>query len=176
MDSVYLKNKGSSSNLFTFHCMPFLLMQIPICKLLGVTQNLILQTYNWNAYNMKYSSLTRFYLVWPFPSYSRKATLFGHIVSKIPEAWQSVSTISRSKLRLHKHSPNPTKTIWACRGHLQHLTIQKWMDLNRWIFLNRPYNFGLWFSKAITLKWIVFTWKTKVPLQTCSHFIVCHFY
>jgi hypothetical protein len=82
-------------------------------------------------------ALLGFILVWPFPSYSWKATLFGHIVSKIPEAWQSVSTISRSKLRLHKHAPNPTKTIWACREHLPHLTIQKWSGLDRLIFHNR---------------------------------------
>jgi hypothetical protein len=90
---------------------------------------------------MKYASHTGFHPVWPSPSYGWKATLFGHVVSKIPEAWQSVSTISRSKLRLHKHFPNPTKTIWACREHLPHLLIQKWRDLDRWIFLNSPHKF-----------------------------------
>jgi hypothetical protein len=49
--------------------------------------------------------------VWP--SYSRQPALFGHIVAKIHEAWQSVSTISRSKLKLHKSFPNTTKTIWV---------------------------------------------------------------
>jgi hypothetical protein len=93
---------------------------------------------------MKYTSQT---LGLTLPSYRWKATLFGHVVSKIPEAWQSVSTISRSKLRLHKHFPNTSKTIWAYREHCQHLSIWKWRDLNRWIFPNKPYNFqhsSLW--------------------------------
>jgi len=55
------------------------------------------------------SSLT----VWTLPSYSRKPGLFGLVVSDPREAWQSVSTISRLKLELHKHFPNTTKTIWT---------------------------------------------------------------
>ena len=44
-----------------------------------------------------------------FPSCSRKPALFGPIVSDFREAWQSVSTISRAKLRQHKPSPIHTK-------------------------------------------------------------------
>jgi hypothetical protein len=131
---------------------------------------------------MKYASHTRFHLVWPSPSYGWKATLFGHVVSKIPEAWQSVSTISRSKLRLHKHSPNSTKTIWARREHLQHLLIQKWRDLNRWIFLNslntKEIKGVTWFQTNLSLdvqsvqrmfqEWKGVTWnKSFKPL--CIH-------
>jgi len=54
--------------------------------------------------------------VWP--SYSRQPALFGHIVAKIHEAWQSVSTILRSKLKLHKSFPNTTKTIWVYGKHI----------------------------------------------------------
>ena len=50
-----------------------------------------------------------------FPSYSRKSYLFGPVVSDLHEAWQSVSTISRSKLAQHKPSPTTAKTIWMCR-------------------------------------------------------------
>ncbi len=46
-----------------------------------------------------------------FPSYSRKPTLFGPIVSKFREAWQSVSTISRLKLVQHQTFRTATKTI-----------------------------------------------------------------
>jgi hypothetical protein len=48
-----------------------------------------------------------------FPSCSWKSALFGPVVSDLREAWQNVSTISRSKLELHKHPPGCTKTIWA---------------------------------------------------------------
>jgi len=50
-----------------------------------------------------------------FPSYSRKTGLFGHVVSDLPEAWQSVSTISRTKLRQHRPFQVTGKPIWACR-------------------------------------------------------------
>ena len=53
--------------------------------------------------------------LWVFPSCSRKSDLFGLVVADFLEAWQSVSTISRSKLRQHKHHPNTTKTIWTRR-------------------------------------------------------------
>jgi len=46
-------------------------------------------------------------------------------VSDLREAWQSVSTISRSKLAQHKPSPIIPKTIRTCRGYLYHLPISK---------------------------------------------------
>ena len=46
------------------------------------------------------SSLT----LWTLPSYSRKPGLFGLVVSDPREAWQSVSTISRSKLGTSKQA------------------------------------------------------------------------
>jgi len=69
------------------------------------------------------------------PSYGRKPTLFGLVVSDFPEAWQSVSTISRSKLTCHKLSPTRPKTTQTCRVYLCHLqTIlfeQKWWGFGR---------------------------------------------
>jgi hypothetical protein len=53
--------------------------------------------------------------LWTLPSCSRKPALFGLIVADFREAWQSVSTISRSKLRLHKHPPACPKTVWTFR-------------------------------------------------------------
>ena len=53
--------------------------------------------------------------LWTLPSCSRKPALFGHVVSDLREAWQSVSTISRFELGWHKHSPDATKTIQTFR-------------------------------------------------------------
>jgi hypothetical protein len=47
--------------------------------------------------------------------------LFGLVVSDFREAWQRVSTISRSKLREHKHLPTSTKTTWTWREWLYNL-------------------------------------------------------
>jgi len=47
---------------------------------------------------------------------SRKPTLFGHVVAILHEAWQMVSTISRSKFLWHKPLPIVTQTIWKCGG------------------------------------------------------------
>jgi hypothetical protein len=52
-----------------------------------------------------------------FPSYSRKSGLFGLVVSDLHEAWQSVSTISRTKLRQHKPFWITAKPIWTCREY-----------------------------------------------------------
>ena len=57
------------------------------------------------------------------PSCVRKPALFGLVVSDLREAWQSVSTISRLKLELHKHSPNTTKTIWVLKEHMYDVPI-----------------------------------------------------
>jgi hypothetical protein len=65
-----------------------------------------------------YCSRIEFWLFRLFPSYSRKPTLFGHVVSDLREAWQSVSTISRSKLTKHKTSPITTKMKWTSRTSL----------------------------------------------------------
>ena len=81
----------------------FNLMHVPTmkCKALLSRNNL-----NWISSCLTLQTL---------PSYSRKPGLFGHIVSDLREAWQSVSTISRSKLAQHKHSPGNSKTIWPSR-------------------------------------------------------------
>ena len=52
---------------------------------------------------------------WYFPSYSRKGNLFGLVVSDLREAWQSVSTISRTKLRPHRPCLVTLIPIWVCR-------------------------------------------------------------
>ena len=64
-----------------------------------------------------------------FPSCSRNPALFGCVESKFREAWQRVSTISRSKFRKHKPSPILSQTIWLDRGDLGDLKSEK----NKWI-------------------------------------------
>jgi hypothetical protein len=79
------------------------------------------------------------FVVRPFPSYSRKPTLFGLVVPDLHEAWQSVSTILRLKLRLHQPQPTITKTIWAFRESL--------CDVSHIFFVPK-----LWVSEGVIVK------------------------
>jgi hypothetical protein len=101
----------------------FILFQ-PLCKKLGVLSHFacssplrsIQSLLGWN-------NLYCIPTLQTLPSYGRKPALFGHIVSDFREAWQRVSTISRSKLTQHKHSPITTKTIQTCKEQIHHLPI-----------------------------------------------------
>jgi hypothetical protein len=63
-------------------------------------------------------------------------------VSDLHEAWQSVSTISRSKLTQHKSSPTSIKIIWTCREQLyllpSHLSEGKWHGFQQDIQVQTP--------------------------------------
>jgi hypothetical protein len=85
-----------------------------------------------------------------FPSYSRKPMLFGPVVAKFREAWQSVSTISRSKLPRHKPSPIATKTIQTRKEWLYHLPISFLGKKNEVLAKVFPYSLSQLLSKSVT--------------------------
>jgi hypothetical protein len=60
-----------------------------------------------------------------FPSCSRNPGLFGCVEAVFREAWQRVSTISRSKFQKHRPSPILSKTIWLDRAQLGDLVAKK---------------------------------------------------
>jgi hypothetical protein len=104
---------------------------------------------------------------------SRKPTLFGHVVAILHEAWQMVSTISRSNFSWHKPLPIVTKTIWKYGGRLCDdyyiFFSQKYWELVE-IFQKKRNFLGTWYK--ICVRQTFYLCLTTLLLYSLDHYCI----